>query len=118
MKKLNIRQFGIGTLIKYPSLISSDSKSVFFQIKFVRQVFTSGDGCAYVSIVNTGEGVRLINKNSNSVDQQVIIGMSISQNNRLKVFSIKDNNGMKTIWILKKMVLSMFGIMQMEFLSM
>jgi hypothetical protein len=71
-----------------------------------------------VSIVNTGEGVRLINKNSNSVDQQVIIGMSISQNNRLKVFSIKDNNGMKTIWILKKMVLSMFGIMQMEFLSM
>jgi hypothetical protein len=51
-----------------------------------------------VSIVNTEEGVRLINKNSNSVDQQVIIGMSISQNNRLQLFSIKDNNGTKTIW--------------------
>jgi len=71
-----------------------------------------------VSIVNTEEGVRLINKNSNSVDQQVIIGMPISQNNRLQVFSIKDNNGTKTIWSFKKLVLSMFGIMQMEFLFM
>ncbi|CAF1688358.1 unnamed protein product [Adineta ricciae] len=73
MKKLNIRSFGIGTLLKYPPLISSDSK----------YVFTIGDGCVYVWIVKTGECLRLINQNS--IDQQAIIGMAINPNNRLQV---------------------------------
>ncbi|CAF1215594.1 unnamed protein product [Adineta ricciae] len=85
MKKLNIRSFGIGTLLKYPPLISSDSK----------YVFTIGDGCVYVWIVKTGECLRLINQNS--VDQQAIIGMAINPNNRLQL-CIGEQNGLINIW--------------------
>ncbi|CAF0845741.1 unnamed protein product [Adineta steineri] len=87
MKKLNIRQFGIGTLMKYAPLISSDSK----------YVFTIGDGCIYVWIVKTGECLRLINNNSNSSDQQTIIGMTINPNNRLQL-CVGEQNGNINVW--------------------
>jgi len=72
--------------------------------KLFRYVFTIGDGCVYVWIVKTGECLRLINNNSNSMDQQTIIAIAINPNNRLQVFIIiieifkknfmKDNNRM------------------------
>jgi hypothetical protein len=48
-------------------------------------VFTIGDGCVYIWIVKTGECLRLINNNSNSPDQQIIVSMAINPNNRLQV---------------------------------
>jgi len=50
-------------------------------------VFTIGDGCIYVWIVKTGECLRLINHNSNSIDQLIIVSMAINPNNRLQVFT-------------------------------
>lgn len=54
--------------------------------KICRYVFTIGDGCVYVWIVKTGECLRLINNNSNSIDHQTIIGIAINPNNRLQVY--------------------------------
>ncbi|CAF3068518.1 unnamed protein product [Rotaria socialis] len=87
MKKLNIRQFGIGTIMKYRPIISSDSK----------YIFTIGDGCVYVWIVKTGECLRLINQTTNSNDQQTIVSIAINPNNRLQL-CVGEQNGIINIW--------------------
>ncbi|CAF3504696.1 unnamed protein product [Rotaria sp. Silwood1] len=87
MKKLNIRQFGIGTIMKYRPLISSDSK----------YVFTIGDACVYVWIAKTGECLRLINHNSNSTDQINIVAIAINPNNQLQL-CIAEQNGIINVW--------------------
>ncbi|CAF5005095.1 unnamed protein product [Rotaria sp. Silwood1] len=69
-----------------------DSKADDFQyltlgfIIFKGYVFTTGDGCVYVWIVKTGECLRLINHNTNSIDQQTIVSIAINPNNRLQIF--------------------------------
>ncbi|CAF3866692.1 unnamed protein product [Rotaria sordida] len=87
MKKLKIRQFGIGTIMKYRPVVSSDSK----------YIFTIGDGCVYVWIVKTGECLRLINHNSNSNDQQIILAQSINPNNQLQL-CVAQQNGIINVW--------------------
>lgn len=64
---------------------------------FCRYVFTIGDGCVYVWIVKTGECLRLINHNSNSNDQEIIVSICINPHNRLQL-CVAQLNGIINVW--------------------